>query len=110
MVKAGYTKNLVRSMQFKLPDVSGKIIVALRTTGTMELNFNHPKTSLIKKILKTCIVDEEIQLKIFNKKDFLLINWDDWKGQSVQFQQAFERFANEYGEDQGVEASSTDIA
>ena len=110
MVKAGYTENLVRSMQFKLPDVSGKIIVALRTNGTMELNFNHPKTSLIKKILKTCIVDEEIQLKIFNKKDFLLINWDDWKDQSGQFQEAFERFANEYGEDQGVEASSTDIA
>ena len=110
MVKAGYTENLVRSMQFKLPDVSGKIIVALRTNGKMELYFDHPKTSLIKNILKRYIVDEDLQSKIFIKKDYPLINWDDWKDQSRQFQKAFEQFANEYGEDQGVEASSPDIA
>ena len=110
MVKAGYTEKLVGSMQFKLPDVPGKIIVALRTNGAMELYFNHPKTSLIKKILRTCIVDEEVQSKIFNKNKYPRIKWDDWKNQSGQFQQAFERFANEYGEDQGVEASSPDIA
>ena len=46
----------------------------------------------------------------FTEKDYPLINWDNWKDQSGQFQQAFERFANEYGEDQGVEASSPVIA
>ena len=110
MIKAGYTQNLDDSMQFKLPDVSGRIIVALRRNGTMELYFDHPKTSLIKKILKQYIVDEEVQSKIFNKKKWSQIKWDDWKGQSGQFQQAFERFAIEYGEDQGVESSSPDIA
>ena len=44
------------------------------------------------------------------KNDYPLINRDEWKGQSGQFQQAFERFAYEYGEDQGVESSSPDIA
>ena len=110
MIKAGYTQKLDDSMQFKLPDVSGRIIVALRRNGTMELYFDHPKTSLIENILKQYIVDEEVQSKIFNKKKWSQIKWDDWKGQSGQFQQAFERFAIEYGEDQGVEASSPDIA
>ncbi len=93
--KAGYTENLGRSMQFKHPVVSDEILVALRTDGIMELNFSHPETVLLKKILNTCIVDGEIQSKISNKKDFLLIIWDDWKDQSGQFQQAFERFAIE---------------
>ena len=110
MIKAGYTQKLDDSMQFKLPDVSGRIIVALRRNGTMELYFDHPKTSLIENILKQYIVDEEVQSKIFNNKKWSQIKWDDWEGQSGQLQQAFERFAIEYGEDQGVEASSPDIA
>jgi len=68
MIKSGYTEKLDDSMQFKLPDVSGRIIVALRRNGIMELYFDHPKTSLIKNILKKYIVDEEVQSKIFNNK------------------------------------------
>ena len=99
LIKAGYSEKLDDSMQFKLPDVSGRIIVALRRNGTMELYFDHPKTSFIKNILKKYIVDEEVQSKIFKKTEWPQIKWDDWKGQSGQFQQAFERFAIEYGED-----------
>lgn len=107
---AGYAEKLGGSLQFKLPDVSGDIIVALHTNGTMELYFHHSKTSFMKSILKRYVVDEEIQLKISSQDKHPHIKWDNWKGQSDQFQQAFERFALEYGEDKGVEASSPDIA
>ena len=99
LIKAGYAEKLDDSMQFKLPDVSGDIMVALRKDGTMELYFNHPKKILIKNILKKYIVDEEVQSKISKKTDYPRIKWDDWKEQSVQFQEAFEQFATEYRED-----------
>ena len=82
LIKAGYSEKLDDSMQFKLPDVSGRIIVALRRNGTMELYFDHPKTSFIKNILKKYIVDEEVQSKIFKKTEWPRIKWDDWKGPS----------------------------
>ena len=110
LIKAGYAKKLDDSLQFKLPDVSGNIIMALRRDGTMELYFNHPKKLLIKNILKKYVVDEEVQSKLFKKTEYPRIKWDDWKDQSEQFQKAFEQFATEYGEDQGVEASSPDTA
>ena len=56
------------------------------------------------------IVDEDVQSKIYKKTEYPRIKWDDWKDQSEQFQKAFERFAAEYGEDQGVEESSPNIA
>ena len=98
LIKSGYAEKLDDSMQFKLPDKSSDIIVALRTYGTMELYFDHPKASLIKNILKKYIMDDEFQSKI-SKKTFPLIKWDDWKDQSEQLQKAFEQFATEYGED-----------
>ena len=55
LIKAGYAKKLDDSLQFKLPDVSGNIIMALRGDGTMELYFNHPKKLLIKKNLQLIV-------------------------------------------------------
>lgn len=98
MKKAGYAEKLDESLQFKLPDMSGDIIIALRRDGSMELYFNHPKTSLVKKILKQHIVDEKVQSRISRKTEYPRIKWDDWKDQSEQFQRAFEQFAYEYGE------------
>ena len=99
LIKAGYTEKLDDSMQFKLPDKSGNIIVALRREGTMELYFNHPKTSLIKRILKKYIVDDEVQSHFSKKTEWPRIKWTAWKGHSEQFQKAFVEFATEYKDD-----------
>ena len=96
LIQYGYAEKYEGSLQFRLPDVNGYIIIAIWNNGKMEIYFEQPKRSLREELIKKYVNLDKVQKYIPKKKDqYLFISQNDWKEHINEFLAVFNRITKE---------------